>query len=70
MSKDGLLPSFFSDILKIQNSMENKSFLHGICSLLSFRTVSDLGHMVSIGTLLAFVLGMYRVLVMRKKKCR
>jgi amino acid transporter len=31
MSKDGLLPSFFSDIHQNSELHENKSFLHGIC---------------------------------------
>jgi hypothetical protein len=38
-----------------------------LVSLLGFIAVSDLGHMVNIGTLLAF--SSMWVLVMRKKKC-
>ncbi len=54
---------------KIPNSMENKHFLLStIVSLFAgLVPVSDLGHMVSIGTLLAFVLVCIGVMVMSKK---
>jgi APA family basic amino acid/polyamine antiporter len=69
MSKDGLLPSFFSDIhSKFRTPWKTNLFFMVFVSLFAgFVPVSDLGHMVSIGTLLAFVLVCIGVLVMRKK---
>jgi APA family basic amino acid/polyamine antiporter len=69
MSKDGLLPSFFSDIhAKFRTPWKTNIFFMVFVSLFAgFVPVSDLGHMVSIGTLLAFVLVCIGVLVMRKK---
>jgi APA family basic amino acid/polyamine antiporter len=69
MSKDGLLPSFFSDIhAKFRTPWKTNLFFMVFVSLFAgFVPVSDLGHMVSIGTLLAFVLVCIGVLVMRKK---
>ena len=68
MSKDGLLPKFFSSIHKKFNTpWKTNLFFMGFVSIFAgFVPVSDLGHMVSIGTLFAFVLVCIGVLVMRK----
>ena len=69
MSKDGLLPSFFSDIHKKFRTpwKTNIFFLFFVSVFAGFVPISDLGHMVSIGTLLAFALVCLGVLIMRKK---
>ncbi|RED22161.1 amino acid/polyamine/organocation transporter (APC superfamily) [Flavobacterium cutihirudinis] len=69
MSKDGLLPPFFSDIhAKFRTPYKTNFFFLVFVSLFAgLVPVSDLGHMVSIGTLLAFVLVCIGVMVMRKK---
>ena len=69
MSKDGLLPKFFSEIhSKFRTPFKTNLFFMIFVSLFAgFVPVSDLGHMVSIGTLLAFVLVCVGVMVMRKK---
>jgi APA family basic amino acid/polyamine antiporter len=69
MSKDGLLPKFFSDIHpKFRTPWKTNIFFMGFVSIFAgFVPVSDLGHMVSIGTLFAFVLVCIGVLVMRKQ---
>lgn len=69
MSKDGLLPPFFSHIhSKFRTPWKTNVFFLVFVSLFAgFVPVSDLGHMVSIGTLLAFVLVCFGVMVMRKK---
>jgi APA family basic amino acid/polyamine antiporter len=69
MSKDGLLPPFFGEIhAKFRTPWKTNLFFLVFVSLFAgFVPVSDLGHMVSIGTLLAFVLVCIGVLVMRKK---
>ena len=69
MSNDGLLPKFFSDIHgKFRTPWKTNVFFMFFVSIFAgFVPVSDLGHMVSIGTLLAFVLVCIGVLVMRKK---
>lgn len=69
MSNDGLLPKFFSDIhSKFRTPWKTNIFFMFFVSIFAgFVPVSDLGHMVSIGTLLAFVLVCLGVLVMRKK---
>ncbi|KHJ38553.1 putative amino acid permease YhdG [Pedobacter glucosidilyticus] len=68
MSKDGLLPKFFSSIhTKFNTPWKTNLFFMGFVSIFAgFVPVSDLGHMVSIGTLFAFVLVCVGVLVMRK----
>jgi APA family basic amino acid/polyamine antiporter len=68
MSKDGLLPKFFSSIHKKFNTpWKTNLFFMGFVSIFAgFVPVSDLGHMVSIGTLFAFVLVCVGVMVMRK----
>ena len=69
MSNDGLLPKFFSDIhAKFRTPWKTNIFFMIFVSLFAgFVPVSDLGHMVSIGTLLAFSLVCIGVLIMRKK---
>ncbi len=68
MSKDGLLPKFFSSIhSKLRTPWKTNLFFMVFVSIFAgFVPVSDLGHMVSIGTLLAFVLVCIGVMVMRK----
>ncbi len=67
MSKDGLLPPFFSDIhKKFSTPWKTNLFFMGFVSLFAgFVPVSDLGHMVSIGTLFAFCLVCAGVWLMR-----
>ncbi|MFK7031674.1 amino acid permease [Flavobacterium oreochromis] len=69
MSNDGLLPKFFGTIHPKYRTpwKTNIFFLIFVSIFAGFVPVSDLGHMVSIGTLLAFVLVCIGVLVMRKK---
>lgn len=67
MSKDGLLPKFFSDLSKRQTPWKtNVIFMVFVSIFTGFVPVSDLGHMVSIGTLFAFVLVCIGILVLRK----
>ncbi len=67
MSKDGLLPPFFSDVhKKFSTPWKTNLFFMGFVSLFAgFVPVSDLGHMVSIGTLFAFCLVCAGVWLMR-----
>ncbi|MFZ4263598.1 amino acid permease [Sphingobacterium sp. HJSM2_6] len=67
MSKDGLLPKIFSDLSKRQTPWKtNLIFMVFVSIFAGFVPVSDLGHMVSIGTLFAFTLVCVGVLVLRK----
>jgi len=67
MSKDGLLPKAFSDLSKRQTPWKtNLIFMVFVSVFAGFVPVSDLGHMVSIGTLFAFALVCIGVLVLRK----
>lgn len=67
MSKDGLLPKFFSDLSKRQTPWKtNIVFMIFISIFAGFVPVADLGHMVSIGTLFAFTLVCIGVIVLRK----
>lgn len=67
MSKDGLLPKLFSDLSKNQTPWKtNLIFMFFVSLFAGFVPVSDLGHMVSIGTLFAFTLVCIGVLVLRK----
>jgi APA family basic amino acid/polyamine antiporter len=52
MSNDGLLPAFFSEIHENSHTMENNLSLWVVSLFAGLVPVSDLGHMVSIGTLL------------------
>ena len=67
MSKDGLLPKVFSDLSKRQTPWKtNAIFMVFVSIFAGFVPVSDLGHMVSIGTLFAFTLVCVGILVLRK----
>lgn len=67
MSKDGLLPKMFSDLSKRQTPWKtNVVFMVFVSIFAGFVPVSDLGHMVSIGTLFAFTLVCIGILVLRK----
>lgn len=67
MSKDGLLPKIFSDLSKRQTPWKtNAIFMVFVSIFAGFVPVSDLGHMVSIGTLFAFTLVCVGILVLRK----
>ena len=68
MSKDGLLPKVFSDLHpKNQTPWKtNLMFMIFVSIFSGFVPVSDLGHMVSIGTLFAFSLVCIGVLILRK----
>jgi len=67
MSKDGLLPKIFSDLSKRQTPWKtNLIFMVFVSLFAGFVPVSDLGHMVSIGTLFAFTLVCIGVIILRK----
>lgn len=67
MSKDGLLPGFFSHLSKNQTPWKtNLIFMVFVSIFAGLVPVTDLGHMVSIGTLFAFTLVCVGILVMRK----
>lgn len=69
MSRDGLLPKFFSDLhSRARTPWKTNIFFMVFVSLFAgFVPVSDLGHMVSIGTLFAFSLVCIGVIIMRRK---
>ncbi len=68
MAKDGLLPKFFSNIHPKYSTpwKTNMFFMVFVSIFAGFVPVSDLGHMVSIGTLFAFVLVCIGIMVLRK----
>ncbi|MBC7758637.1 MAG: amino acid permease [Phormidesmis sp. FL-bin-119] len=68
MAKDGLLPKFFAAVHpKFRTPWKTNLFFLVFVSLFAgLVPVSDLGHMVSIGTLFAFVLVCIGILVLRK----
>ena len=68
MAKDGLLPNFFAAVHpKFRTPWKTNLFFLVFVSLFAgLVPVSDLGHMVSIGTLFAFVLVCIGILVLRK----
>ncbi len=70
MSKDGLLPKFFSEIHpKFSTPWKTNIFFMFFVSIFAgFVPVSDLGHMVSIGTLFAFCLVCVGVWMLRVKR--
>lgn len=69
MSKDGLLPKIFSDLSKRQTPWKtNLIFMVFVSFFAGFIPISDLGHMVSIGTLFAFTLVCIGVIVLRRKQ--
>ncbi|CAL0317148.1 unnamed protein product [Lupinus luteus] len=67
MARDGLLPSFFSDINKHSQVPVNSTIVTGlIAAALAFTMeVSELAGMVSFGTLLAFIVVAISVLILR-----
>jgi APA family basic amino acid/polyamine antiporter len=67
MSRDGLLPAFFSDIHpRFNTPWKTNLFFMGFMALLAgFVPISDLGHMVSMGTLLAFTLVSIGIVILR-----
>lgn len=69
MSHDGLLPRIFSHVHpKYHTPWKTNLFFMVFVSLFAgFVPVSDLGHMVSIGTLFAFILVCIGIIIMRKK---
>jgi APA family basic amino acid/polyamine antiporter len=68
MSRDGLLPRIFSDVHpKFRTPWRSNLLFMVFVSLFSaFAPISMVGHMTSIGTLLAFVIVCAGVMVMRK----
>lgn len=68
MAKDGLLPKFFGALHPEFRTpwKTNLFFLVFVSLFAGLVPVSDLGHMVSIGTLFAFVLVCIGILVLRK----
>ncbi|WVZ59967.1 hypothetical protein U9M48_010047, partial [Paspalum notatum var. saurae] len=67
MARDGLLPSFFSDVNKQTQVPVKSTILTGICAAaLAFAMdVSQLAGMVSVGTLLAFTIVAVSILILR-----
>ncbi|KAH8491370.1 hypothetical protein H0E87_023496 [Populus deltoides] len=67
MARDGLLPSFFSDINKKSQVPVKSTLVTGLGSavLAFFMDVSQLAGMVSVGTLLAFTMVAISVLILR-----
>ena len=67
MSRDGLLPKLFSEIHPKWKTpwLSNVLFMFFISLFAGFFPISKLGHMTSIGTLLAFVIVCAGVLVLR-----
>lgn len=67
MARDGLLPSFFSDVNKRTQVPVKSTIMTGICaaSLAFFMDVSQLAGMVSVGTLLAFTIVAVSILILR-----
>jgi len=70
MSRDGLLPRLFSDIHPSWRTPWRSNLLFmGLTSVLcAFLPISELGHMTSIGTLLAFVIVCAGVLILRHRE--
>ncbi|MDP3470184.1 MAG: amino acid permease [Daejeonella sp.] len=68
MAKDGLLPKFFAVVHpKFRTPWKTNLFFLVFVSLFAgFVPISDLGHMVSIGTLFAFTLVCIGIMVLRK----
>jgi len=70
MSKDGLLPKFFSDVHPKFRTPWISSITVGlvVATFASLIPLASLGEMTSIGTLLAFIIVCAGVLVLRKKR--
>ncbi len=68
MSRDGLLPKIFSDIHPQWQTpwKSNLVFMVMVSLMAGLFPISELGHMTSIGTLLAFVIVCVGVMVLRK----
>ncbi|MFV0419446.1 MAG: amino acid permease [Dysgonomonas sp.] len=68
MSKDGLLPRFFSGIHKQYGTPYKSTILTGFASALiaGILPINILGELVSIGTLMAFVIVCISIIVLRK----
>jgi APA family basic amino acid/polyamine antiporter len=67
ISKDGLLPNFFSNVCKFKTPHKTTLILSGTCMIVAgIFPISVLSELVSIGTLLAFTLVSISVLVLRK----
>ena len=69
MSRDGLLPRFFSQVHPTWRTPWRCNALFMVFSgaLAGFLPISQLGHMTSIGTLLAFVIVCFGVIVLRRR---
>ncbi|XP_042461160.1 cationic amino acid transporter 2, vacuolar-like isoform X1 [Zingiber officinale] len=67
MSRDGLLPSFFSDVNEHTKVPVKSTIVTGVfaSSLTFFMDVSQLAGMVSVGTLLAFTIVAVSILILR-----
>ncbi|XP_037422572.1 cationic amino acid transporter 3, mitochondrial-like isoform X1 [Triticum dicoccoides] len=67
MARDGLLPSFFSDVNKHTQVPVKGTIAAGICAaaLAFFMDVSQLAGMVSVGTLLSFTMVAVSILILR-----
>jgi basic amino acid/polyamine antiporter, APA family len=70
MSLDGLLPRLFSDVHPSwRTPWRSNLFFMVLTSLLcAFLPISELGHMTSIGTLLAFIIVCAGVMVLRRRE--
>ncbi|MCQ8241426.1 amino acid permease [Acetobacteraceae bacterium KSS12] len=70
MSRDGLLPRLFSAVHpRFQTPWRSNLFFMVLTSLLcAFLPISELGHMTSIGTLLAFIIVCIGVMVLRRRE--
>ncbi|HTT61866.1 MAG TPA: amino acid permease [Bryobacteraceae bacterium] len=70
MSRDGLLPRLFSDVHpKFRTPWRcNLVFMVFVSLFSGFLPISNLGHMTSIGTLLAFVIVCIGIIVMRRTR--
>ncbi|KQP95433.1 amino acid permease [Methylobacterium sp. Leaf117] len=68
MSQDGLLPGFFSKIHPTWKTpyRSNLFFMVFTSAFSGFLPISELGHMTSIGTLLAFILVCVGVIILRR----
>jgi APA family basic amino acid/polyamine antiporter len=69
MARDGLLPRFFSDVHPIWRTPWRSNLLFMVLTglLCAFLPISELGHMTSIGTLLAFVIVCGGVIILRHR---
>jgi APA family basic amino acid/polyamine antiporter len=70
MSRDGLLPRFFSRVHPTWQTpwRSNLFFMVLVAAMSAFLPISELGHMTSIGTLLAFIIVCIGVLILRRTK--